>query len=104
MNFKTLPADVVRRMLYGTFDELTPLAEARANEIKRTPCPRCGTSLSGKLAPLHSVFSPDDPLPRMMMHCQTCGFEGSTRTGVIYSTGDGRRVDDPYPTVKSDED
>lgn len=103
-SFKTLPVHVVQRALEGSEDLLTPLVSARNAAIKSTPCPRCGTSLQSRLAPLQALYTPDDPLPKMLATCPTCGFQASADTGVVYSTGDGRKVDDPFPIIKPSDD
>lgn len=102
--FKTLPRALVHRLLEGTQDELTPLAVKRNTMIKATPCPRCGTSLHARLAPLNALFTPDYPLPQLVGTCPECGFEVSAATGVVYSTGDGRKVTDPLPIVNPKKD
>lgn len=103
-NFRVLPASIIRRMLEGTKDELTELAATRMDAIKRTACPRCGSSLHPELAPIEALFTADDPLPKMLGKCPTCGFLVSPETRVVYSTGDARKVDDPLPLVGRGED
>lgn len=102
--FKTMPKELVLRLLKDEQDILTPLAEKRSAAIKNTACPRCGSSLHAKLAPLNMVFTPDDPLPRLLGECPECGFSASANTGVVYSTGDARRVTDPLPIIRPKDD
>lgn len=93
----------MRLALKGEVDILTPAAEQRVHAINSTPCPRCGTALQPKLAPPHALFSSNDALPKALGWCQTCGFEASAESSLVYHTGDPRRVDDPLPIIKPSE-
>jgi hypothetical protein len=84
----------------GQDDVVGPATEARVQRIKNTPCPRCGTSLSPVLAPTSMLFSENDPLPKTLGECKTCGFTASDESHVVYHTGDPRRVDDPLPIIR----
>jgi hypothetical protein len=101
--FKTRPAAMMQHLLKGEADILSAPATERIRRINNTPCPRCGTALQPRLPPPHALFSPTEPLPRSMGWCQTCNFEASADTGLVYSTGDGRKVDDPLPIIKMED-
>lgn len=103
MAFHVMNPDLVRYLLLGEVDSLTPLHEERMQKIKRTPCPRCGASLHPKLAEGLSVFDPSDPLPRMFATCE-CGFVQDIRTGMIVDRGSATKVKDPLPIVGKDRD
>lgn len=94
-----MPMELTLKLLEGETDILSGPAAQRMAAIKQTACPRCGSSLHPKLPPIAALFVPEDPLPRMLGECPTCGFLASAQSGVVYSTGDGRKVDDPLPIV-----
>jgi hypothetical protein len=102
MKFRPLPPGLAQRMIQGIQDELTPLAQERAAAIKATPCPRCGASMAPHLySP--QVFSPHDPLPRMMARCPECDATIDPRTNIVLDTGDPRKVNDSLPIVRGDD-
>lgn len=89
---------MAKRLIQGIEDELTPLAEARMAKIKAMPCPRCHASMSPQLyAP--KVFSEYDPLPKTVAYCQDCGATVEPTSGIVITTGDPRKVEDPLPIV-----
>jgi hypothetical protein len=90
-------------MIQGIDDVLTPLATQRTNHIKSMACPRCRSAMSPQLY-TPNVFSPDDPLPRMMAWCQDCNSTIDPRTGIVLDTGDPRRVEEALPLIRSGHD
>lgn len=86
-------------MIAGIEDELTPLAEARMAKIKSSACPRCHSSMSPQIH-TPNVFSPHDPLPRMMAYCQECTATIDPNTGIVLSTGNGSLVKDDPMLIK----
>lgn len=99
MQYKPLPRDIIKRMLFGTHDELTDLSRTRMSQIKSKPCPRCKSALHPYFHPT-SAFTPDDPLPRTIGRCVDCGLEWDPTTDMILKTGDPTRMEDPVPIVR----
>lgn len=98
MLFKPLPPDIIKRMLYGTTDELTDLARKRMSEIKGKPCPRCKSAMHPIFHPA-TAFTPDDPLPRTVGRCTDCQLEWDPVTDLIINTGDPSKMESPVPIV-----
>lgn len=96
MLYKPLPPAITRRLIEGVKDELGPLGEQRLNAIKGKPCPRCRSAMHPFIDP-KNVFSPNDPLPRMMARCTECKLEWDPATDLIVSPGSAANIEDPYP-------
>lgn len=99
MAFYTLDPALLQQLLQGETDVLTDAQRARIDKIKRTPCPRCGASLHPELRS-DQPFQPDDPLPRMWMHCE-CGYRADAQTGLIVDRGSATKVKDPFPLIQA---
>ena len=95
MGFITLPPGLAKRLIAGEVDELTPLAEARMSELKRTPCTRCGGNMHPELHTAHA-YSAHDPLPRTLARCTDCGRLMDPRSGLILETGNPANIEDPF--------
>lgn len=102
MAYHVLRPELVRHLLEGEVDELTPRNKERIDKIKRTPCPRCGASLHPKLNAA-DPYSERDPLPRMLATCE-CGFEQDIETGLIIDRGSAAKVKDPLHIIRVDDD
>jgi hypothetical protein len=101
MAYHVLSPELARYLLEGEVDELTPANNARIAAIKRTACPRCGSSLHPKLN-MENPFSERDPLPRLWATCE-CGFQQDPETGLIVDRGSATKVQDPLPILKTGE-
>lgn len=99
MTFRTMSPALILRLLHGETDQLTDLQQSRISSIKRTPCPRCGSSLHPQVR--EDPFSAADPLPRMLATCE-CGYAQDTTTGLVVSMGSAAKVKDPLPIVGKD--
>ena len=99
MKFRPLPPGLAQRMIAGIADELGPLAESRVARIKAQACPRCHSSMSPQIY-TPQVFSSNDPLPRMMAHCQECQATIDPVSGIVLSTGNGSLVKDDPMIIK----
>lgn len=95
MQLKILDPTLVRLLVKGEEDILTPRARGREMAISASPCPRCGTELRKSLNVKH-VFTPDEPLPRILAECPECGFCYDPHTGIVLETGNPARGNDLY--------
>lgn len=101
MHFKTLSPSILRKLLETEQDELTTENETRISAIKRTACPRCGSSLHPCLNAANPFGA--GPLPRLNAKCPECSYE-TTDGGIVISTGDPTKVEDPLPIIRVNED
>lgn len=95
MLLKTLPAELIQRLLKPERDVLTPRAEERLSQIKNTPCERCG---GAQVATVDTTrpFG-DDALPRLITECRDCGRRVDHQTGIILALGNPAAVESPIP-------
>ena len=84
MAFKTMPKELVLKLLEGTEDTVTePLNELFA-KIKNTPCPSCGISLIPK-PDFEVPFNPDSHIPRYLGYCSECGLVMDVHTSEVHT-------------------
>lgn len=97
MALRTLDPEVVRKMIEGVEDILTPAVEAEAKMYRDTRCPRCfqsGYCVKKIDAPkvvmtpegpevVASPFSPTQPLADGYAHCSNCDTDFCPRSGII---------------------
>lgn len=102
MAFHVLRPELVRHLLEGEVDEITPANTERIEKIKRTPCPRCGASLHPRLN-TEQPFTQHSPLPRLWATCE-CGFQQDPETGLIVDRGSAAKVKDPLPIIRVDDE
>lgn len=95
MNVKTLPQDVLRRLIEKEEDILGPMADADRTARATTPCPRCGGPFHKQFDP-QRAFSPDRPLPRAFYRCVDCGYTYDPHTGFVIAMGNPGKVEDPF--------
>jgi hypothetical protein len=95
--FRTLPPDIIKRMLYGERDVLTPLQETRQQRRMTTPCERCGGAMHAHLDPSYA-FSPNDPLPRQLHVCI------DANTGIVLKIGNPAQVEPSLPIIRPRDD
>jgi endogenous inhibitor of DNA gyrase (YacG/DUF329 family) len=101
MHFVVLPEQLTLHLLRGESDPLTQPSEERIAAIKKTPCPRCGSSLHPRVDAARP-FTEQAALPRLLAKCPTCDYEKDVTTGIVLSTGNGAKVDDPFPVINVD--
>lgn len=103
MQLKVMSATLVRRLLAGEQDVLTPLAEQRRFDITTKPCPRCGGAIHQYLDPQHA-FSPENPLPRSVGRCVDCGYTYDAASGIVLNNGNPAKVEEALPLIKPKDD
>lgn len=86
MQFKVMPESVLRYLTKGEEDILTNRSDKRSNAIKAIPCPRCNETLSPSID-IQRPFTPDEPLPRVIAECRSCGYAYDPQNGIVISTG-----------------
>jgi hypothetical protein len=102
MAFQVLPPGLAEYLLQGEVDELTPLNNQRIDKIKKTPCPRCGSSLHPRINTDHT-FVENNPLPRLWATCE-CGFQQDPESGLIVDRGSATKVQDPLPIIRVNDE
>lgn len=99
MRLKTLPPELVRELIKGHEDLLTPLAEQRRLDITSRPCPRCQSPMEPTLYGAQP-FRPDDPLPRTVARCVECGYTVDRVSGIVLEMGRPEKVEEPIHTIR----
>jgi len=95
VQLKILDPALTKLLLKDEEDILTPRAAQRDAAISAAPCPRCKGELRRSLNPQH-VFTPEEPLARILAECGECGFCYDPHSGLILSTGNPSMGDDLY--------
>jgi hypothetical protein len=94
---KTLDADLVRKLLEGVEDVITPAVEVETKLYREARCPRCfqsGYCVKKTAAPkivatphgpevITSPFAPNRLLADGFAHCTNCDTEFCPRSGII---------------------
>lgn len=99
MSFKTLPPNIVARLLSTESDYVTEAGDERRERAAGTPCPKCGGALQATMLPDY-IFAEHDPLPRFMSKCVDCGHTFNPENGMIIESGNPARVEEELPTIK----
>ena len=96
--FKTLPPELVRRLIAQEPDVLTAREQQRQQLVKRIPCKRCGDPLVS-VPDAARPFREGEVLPAIVGKCPTCGYTVDMQSGLVTDTGDARatRPPDPIP-------
>lgn len=90
--------EVIRQMLEGQEDILTPAAKAEDKLYQNTQCPICGergcqkvirapkvkVNQAGEPELIESPFNSSDPLPQGHAQCTHCDTEFNPLTGMIF--------------------
>jgi hypothetical protein len=87
MDLKLLDPRITEKLLEGTEDTITPLAQARERFYKSQACPYCGGNSFRKYGDPRMLFRPDDPLPRYQLRCENCGCLFDPHSGLVVKTG-----------------
>lgn len=95
MLVKTLPHDVLLRLIEGEEDVVTPAAQKESRTRATTPCPRCMGHFRQKLDP-GRAFSPDRILPRFFHECAECGYTVDPETNFVIAMGNPGKAVDPF--------
>ena len=97
--FKTMDPDVVRELLDGHEDILSPEAEKEANLYKQTQCPMCGQQDCEKRLHPPKIEMGEDGTPNVIQspfgnsilpegyaHCIHCDTDFNPHTGMVFKT------------------
>jgi hypothetical protein len=96
---KTMDPQLIRELLEGTVDVLTPEIKAEETFFKHTRCPLCGHSGCEKRlyipkVTMNEAGEPEvdtslynsGPLPEGYAHCPNCNTDFNPYTGLIFKT------------------
>lgn len=102
MMFKTLDPNLAKLLVKHDEDILTPRAEKRSFAVASTPCPECGGTFRQCTNPV-MVFTQEEPLPRVLAECDSCGFTYDPHNGIIVGMGNPAKVRDPFEIPQSED-
>ncbi len=95
MLYRTLPPGLAQRLIGADEDILTPMADKQLSEIKRYPCAKCGGSMHPDMGG-PKPYADGQPLPKVMAKCVDCGRVVDPESGIVISTGNVGKIDDPF--------
>lgn len=81
--FKEMDEQILRALLEGQEDVLTPLVNKQRESFSSVSCPNCR---AGEVEPILDIvrpFSPGNPLPNSLMKCLSCWTEFNPSNGTI---------------------
>lgn len=86
--FEPLHPDVIRKLLEGQEDVLSPLAEKENVLFKNSRCPGCGAYEHERSVDARRPFTPGSPLANKILRCLSCRAEFDPTTGQVLRAGE----------------
>lgn len=83
--FKTMPRDVLMKLLDGAEDTLTAPLQELFETIKKISCPKCDSDMipEAKIDENGKVFAGDSHIPIYYAACGSCGLALDPATGIV---------------------
>ena len=83
--FKTMPRDVLMKLLEGAEDTLTTPLQELFERIKKIDCPNCNSNMipEAKIDENGKVFSGDSHIPIYYAACASCGLALDPETDLV---------------------
>jgi hypothetical protein len=85
--FKELDPAIIRRVIQGYDDVLTPTAKADEAFYRQFSCPRCNGNMNKEFN-ARSAFDGESLLPKALLRCPLCTLLLEPHTNVIVEVGD----------------
>lgn len=89
--FKEMDPDLIRKVIEGYHDELTPEARKQDAFYRQFSCPNCKCPLV-KDFNHPGRWSDDSLLPKALLRCELCDYTIEPETRVIVATGNPAKV------------
>lgn len=85
MQFKTMPRDVLTKLLDEAEDTLTVPLQELFDSIKKKSCPNCGSTMipEAKIDENGKVFAEDSHIPIYYAACGSCGMALDPETNIV---------------------
>ncbi len=84
--YKEMDPEVVRKLLEGHTDVLTPEAQKEQSIFRNSPCPLCKSYASNSQINPQRPWTPGSVLPNKILVCLQCNAEWDPFTGLILKT------------------
>ena len=103
MDVKHMDPVIIRKLLEGHRDVLTPAAEQSERYYAAQSCPRCGGSCR-RMGDLSTMFKEDQLLPQFYLECLACGCVFEPQSGLVLEMGNvGQAVEPAIPILKTED-